>query len=914
MAQVAIVDYTSYTCSNHIETCIMTIKRNTSARLLVCLSAFIIFAVSFTTFKKPITGPKVEKLKLLPDFKAEHLYSPSEHKNGSWVAMTFDDKGRMIASDQSGFLYRIIIPPIGDDTNTVKIKVEKLIVGDTTVAKIGMGYAHGLLYAFNSLYVMVNHNGDDKFKQGSGLYRLQDTDSDDQYDKITLLKAFNGEGEHGPHSLVLSPDGKSIYMIAGNYTDMPPMDRYLLPRTWKEDNAFPLITDPNGHATDRFAPGAFVARTNETGTEWDLVTAGYRNPFDFTFNEDGEMFVYDGDMEWDFGTPWYRPTRILHAPSGSEFGWRTGTGTWSPDYPDNLPAILNIGPGSPTNLISGKEARFPEKYRRSLLAFDWTFGIIYAVQLTPDGASYKTNAEEFLSGQALPLTDGKIGPDGALYFLTGGRSLESDLYRVYYGDNSLPNDPLACKLFGGELEAQKLRKELEEFHKGPNPKAIETAWPNLKNKDRNIRYAARIAVEHQPLIEWQGKALSETNPIILTQAMIALARNADKQMNSGMLNSLIKVKFGGLNEAQKIDFLRAIELTLIRTGRPDPADKLKLSAYLNAQYPAKSNDLNRMLSKVLVYMGDEKVVAKTLALLDGATDGVGSQKAIANSTDLILKNPQYGLDLAKMLSKTPPSQQTYYAVALSEAKQGWTPALREKYFKWFYKAFSYKGGNSYIGYINAARKTALGNVPKDQFAHFDKVSGSDLVDNNQLKLADVVQPKGPGKEWKLDEAMAVVKDSLINRNFENGKMMFAATMCSSCHSIAAEGGSVGPDLTHLGTRFSEKDILESIIDPNKVISDQYAATSYYLKDGNSILGRFKNETKDKIFISQNPFSPQTLRSINKKDVVVTSVSKLSIMMPGMINSLNKEELRDLIAYLVSGGNKENKVFKPAVKQ
>ncbi|RZK67355.1 MAG: heme-binding protein, partial [Pedobacter sp.] len=359
---------------------------------------------------------------MLPDFKAEHLYSPSEHKNGSWVAMTFDDKGRMIASDQNGFLYRIIIPAIGADTNTVKIKVEKLIVGDTAVAKIGMGYAHGLLYAFNSLYVMVNHNSDDKFKQGSGLYRLQDTNNDDQYDKITLIKAFNGEGEHGPHSLALSPDGKSIYMIAGNYTDLPPMDNYLLPRTWKEDNSFPLIKDPNGHATDRYAPGAFVARTNETGTQWDLITAGYRNPFDFTFNEDGELFVYDGDMEWDFGTPWYRPTRILHATSGSDFGWRTGTGTWSADYPDNLPATLNIGPGSPTNLISAKESRFPEKYRRSLLAFDWTFGIIYAVHLTPDGASYSSTAEEFLSGQALPLTDGKIGPDGALYFLTGGRS------------------------------------------------------------------------------------------------------------------------------------------------------------------------------------------------------------------------------------------------------------------------------------------------------------------------------------------------------------------------------------------------------------------------------------------------------------------------------------------------------------
>jgi hypothetical protein len=65
-------------------------------------------------------------------------------------------------------------------------------------------------------------------------------------------------------------------------------------------------------------------------------------------------------MEWDFGMPWYRPTRICHVTSGSEYGWRTGTGKWSPTYPDNLPPVLNIGQGSPTNLISGKNARFPE--------------------------------------------------------------------------------------------------------------------------------------------------------------------------------------------------------------------------------------------------------------------------------------------------------------------------------------------------------------------------------------------------------------------------------------------------------------------------------------------------------------------------------------------------------------------------
>jgi len=52
--------------------------------------------------------------------------------------------------------------------------------------------------------------------------------------------------------------------------------------------------------------------------------------------------------------------------------------------------------------------------------------------MTPDGATYKGTKEEFLSGASLPLTDGVAGDDGAMYFLTGGRRLESGMYRVFY--------------------------------------------------------------------------------------------------------------------------------------------------------------------------------------------------------------------------------------------------------------------------------------------------------------------------------------------------------------------------------------------------------------------------------------------------------------------------------------------------
>src|SRR5690606_3557771 len=121
----------------------------------------------------------------------EHIYSPSDNELGSWVAMTFDQKGRMITSDQFGSLYRIELPPIGSDS-TVKPVIQKLdfpkVEGsgkDTTDKTIGMGFAQGLLWAHNRLYVMVNHKANDEFSKGSGLYRRQDTDNDDQFDKIT---------------------------------------------------------------------------------------------------------------------------------------------------------------------------------------------------------------------------------------------------------------------------------------------------------------------------------------------------------------------------------------------------------------------------------------------------------------------------------------------------------------------------------------------------------------------------------------------------------------------------------------------------------------------------------------------------------------------------------------------------------
>ena len=167
-------------------------------------------------------------IRTLPGFKVELIHTVSREAEGSWMSLTVDDQGRLIASDQYGGLYRLTPPSPG---SREPAKVEKLTAD--------ISGAHGLLYAFGSLYVMVNEK-----PNAPGLYRLRDTDEDGQSDEKTLLREIRGQGEHGNHSLVLSPDGKSIYIACGNGTAQPePLEHTRGSRPFADDQVLPRIAE-----------------------------------------------------------------------------------------------------------------------------------------------------------------------------------------------------------------------------------------------------------------------------------------------------------------------------------------------------------------------------------------------------------------------------------------------------------------------------------------------------------------------------------------------------------------------------------------------------------------------------------------------------------------------------------------------
>lgn len=827
---------------------------------------------------------------ILDGFDAEIVYEVPESQ-GSWVAMAFDPKGRLIVSDQDdkGF-FRVTIPQVGDDSTEVHVEpmegfpYEPIRWGSRRT----VGGALGFLYAFDSLYMSTM----------KGLFRIRDTDGDDYYDEFIRLKNLGVGYEHSAHNIIVSEDGEALYLVTGNHTPLPKDVPSLQPLVWGNDSLLQEMPDAMGHAVGIKPPGGWICRISPDGEDWVMVASGLRNAVDIAINPEGELFTYDSDLEFDIGTPWYRPTRVNHVVSGSEFGWRSGSAKWQEYFADGNGAVINIGPGSPTGISFGHHSNFPNRFQDKLFICDWTFGAIYMIEMEEEGSSYTGTKTEFLTGEPLNISAMRFGPDGNMYFLIGGRNTSSKLYRIRYTGPEL-NDPIR-KLTANQ-ELRDLRHSLEKWHGSSQGglEAIATSWPYLAHEDRNIRYAARLAIENQPLRLWKDTVFAEQNPRTLIYASIALSRHGDSSMAAPMLEKLNSISFQDLGTEDRLALLRAYSICFIRLGRPDTDLIQEVIANLDPFYPAENENVNTELCRVLSYLDAPSVVQKTIELMKV------TQTKTLNYDAKTLQRHEYGKQILETMANTPNIQNIQYAYSLRRVQSGWTLEDRKYYFTWLNDTLKKSGGQSFAGYIRAIREDAIQHLtPEDASAVSWLLGEIETVD-----LSSLPNPKGPAVAWTVDQAMELFKEEMSGRNFENGKEMFSAGRCVACHRIQGSGGYSGPDLGSVGKRYSIRDILQSICEPSATISDQYTASNVTLKDGSGLYGRviFKND--EETAIALNPFNFGELTKMPTDTIQSIEPASTSLMPPGMINGMNSEELKDLIAYLISGGNRRHAVFK-----
>ena len=134
--------------------------------------------------------------------------------------------------------------------------------------------------------------------------------------------------------------------------------------------------------------------------------------------------------------------------------------------------------------------------------------------------------------------------------------------------------------------------------------------------------------------------------------------------------------------------------------------------------------------------------------------------------------------------------------------------------------------------------------------------------------------------------------ALVAADVRKGHQAFLRT-CGPCHHLYGEGGNIGPDLT--GSNRGNRDyILFNVLNPNGEVQDAYKMVVITTRDGRTLSGNISAETPRQVTLRVIGRDPVV---VNKSDIQSREVTAVSMMPPGLFDTLEDKEIVDLVAYL-----------------
>jgi putative heme-binding domain-containing protein len=428
----------------------------------------------------------------------------SHEQVGSVAAITFDSRGQMVIAKEFGDIVTLIAGPDGT--------YEQRVFSDQITN------SQGLVFDGPDLIAVAIGPG------GTGMYRLIDENGDSRADRIVDEEPVNRRIEdHGPHAPVWGPDGY-LYWInantAGIYGDPSPLSPV---RSYHDAT---VASTSRGFYRN---PAGKVYRKNLTrhaGTaaggaadpkDWELYSAGHRNPYDMAFNLIGEPFTFDSDHEPELAMPWYRGTSTVHILPGGEYGYREGSGVHPFYYFDNAPILEQQNRGSPTGVAVYHAYNYPAEYWDMVLFADWSRGRVIGTRLTRNGAGYTPQSGNFIFGTPLNVTDIEVGPDGNVYFTLGGRWTQGGVYRVVYRGQEAMTRPSATTPIDQVLTMIQPRSaQSRELARATRARMGDRAWERaLEAEVRNVRATPERRVRAMELLQVFGPELDDSKLVAL---------------------------------------------------------------------------------------------------------------------------------------------------------------------------------------------------------------------------------------------------------------------------------------------------------------------------------------------------------------------------------------------------------------
>lgn len=790
-------------------------------------------------------------LALPPGFKAELIRSAQPGED-SWVSMAFDPEGRITLGQEKKGLLRLTLSGSGD---------QKMEVIDDELLE-----CRGLLYAHGSLFANANNT--------KALFRLTDKDGDGVFEESKELMRTEGGVGHGRNHIKLGHDG-DIYVAHGNNVLLPKnIDPESPLRNYADDQLIPNPWDGSMFDGNVQLPAGHILRVKPDGSKITLIAGGLRNPLDIAFNHRGDLFTFDADMERDVGTPWYMPTRVLEIVPGADYGWRRGTGRFPAWYADTLPSVIDIGLSSPTGIFFGYGAKFPGRYQNALFLLDWSYGRIIAVTMQGQGLESRAEQETFAAGRPLNVTDGCIGPDGALWFITGGRGTQSGLYRITYGgDDAEPvvsdaENTRSHDMPHRLMDVKGSMGNLDEFDPG-----FESAWKHLGANEVRVQHAARLVLERIPAGKWREAALREENRSVALPALLALARTGAPSDLSPILQRLAqRFPWHEPPTMQRLFILRIIAVACARLGPPGDEDRKRLLHGAEQNYPAVATGLvdvqgasllNRELCRLLVYLKSSTVIEKTMPLLKAAT----------TSEDLL-----------------------FYPFMLRYLKEGWTLEQRRTVFEALNQAEKMNGASAFFKAIHDTRSELAAALKPEEAVALASV----IHPPRPAALSPHALPSHSFKNWKLEDLEGqLAKMDPKTRSRDSARDALIRAQCVFCHRVGHDptlpAGVFGPDLVQVSARFNRRDLLDHILNPSKFIDEKFRFVTVKTSDGKTITGSLESEDDERLVLKPNILAKETAE-VAKAMIQERTISEVSPMPAGLLNSLKAEQILDLLAW------------------
>jgi putative heme-binding domain-containing protein len=811
--------------------------------------------------KREASGKYATRFQLPDGFEVTELRT-AQPDEGSWIAMAFDPQGRLtISREESGFL-RLTL---SDDRTSVS-KVESV---DAPLLE-----CRGLVYDGDTLYANANNS--------KGLFRLT-IDENSRPQGIELLREFPGQVGHGRNDLALAKmsTGATILLsIHGDSVEVPRDPVKDLTSPARETHRLP----PKREGTlVRLIPGEKKPGVPLPAT---LVHAGLRNPYGIALDRFGTPFTFDADNEHDMGTPWYRPTRILQLVTGGDSGYREVTGQLPPrfhDQPDHAPPLFDIGRSSPTSVMFGDKLQFPPEYQRALFALDWTYGRVLAVHFARRGQTYRVAAETFLQGRPLNVTDIATGPDGAMYLITGGRKTQSALYRVRW-TGSVPTASPPSR-----HETESLARHETESLARHETESLERASSNgpatgfdLDTTDPVARHAQRLRLEATATLALESP--HDATPLGKLTRLMAAARWRDPTRVPELLDRLLAITppLAEQNLSEQFVWTRVAGLALETARDTVLARKSDLVTHVVAAWKHDAAGPLRVAPE-----GTNAELRRRWAYLLGE---LAADELPALAAPLLLVSSVQEDQLAGLL-------------ATRTQRTGWSDTTRKQQLEALAAIPRMIGGAGLPPTEKWLREGILATLTDAERTTFATLL------NPQPETPLPTRPRPFVQKWTLADLARVVStepDSNDARKaaIDRGRTVFHDAFCAKCHRVGLRGAAVGPDLSHVGRRFSRRDLLESIVEPSRSVAENFRLELIETTDGKTYSGRVIPEgdyRKETLRLALDPLDASKVVEIDKKEIVDHQLQPLSPMPAGLLDTFTLEEIADLLTYLEGGG-------------